>query len=457
MKFKIEDLRKINSIEKPITITRKIGVIPVCEDNFTETDISAYKNIRDIRYHVWLMSNHIMTNLYILDKQAKQKFFSLTDSERESTKISQVKKDIILQESNGTCKTISNYAYFLSKAWTDKIPSSVRSSTAMAVSQKFQNDLKEVSKGLKTVVNYRLKNVNIPFATKVGYLIDQDSKLYFNPTIKGFPTFALIFGKDRSNNREIFARVMTGEYRLCDSYFKFDSKGKLYLYIVVQLPVREVKLDDTLSVGVDLGISVPAVCALSRGKARKYVGNGKFLQSKRRMFDKRKKFILESTNGGASGGKGRNKKLRHFDQIKSSESLFFKGIDHNLSKEIINFALRHRAGVIKLEFLKGFADEHKDNTFLRDWTYFQLQNFVEVKAKKYGIKVVYIDPYHTSQTCSVCGHWEKGQRLTRDTFQCNKCGEKLHADYNAAVNIANSDKIVTKKEHCTISKLSQAS
>ena len=34
---------------------------------------------------------------------------------------------------------------------------------------------------------------------------------------------------------------------------------------------------------------------------------------------------------------------------------------------------------------------------------------IDYKAKKENIKVIFVDPYHTSQTCSACGHYEEGQ------------------------------------------------
>ena len=75
------------------------------------------------------------------------------------------------------------------------------------------------------------------------------------------------------------------------------------------------------------------------------------------------------------------------------------------------------------------------------------------KAKRYGIEVVRVDPYHTSQTCSVCGNYEEGQREKQAEFECKKCGTKLNADYNAAKNIAMSDKIVSRRDECEYWKL----
>jgi putative transposase len=125
-----------------------------------------------------------------------------------------------------------------------------------------------------------------------------------------------------------------------------------------------------------------------------------------------------------------------------------------LSKSIVEFAVRNRAGVIKLELLEGYGQSDQNAFFLRNWSYFELETMIEYKAKRTGITVVKIDPYHTSQTCSACGHYEEGQRKERE-FECKKCGVKIDADYNAAINIARSDKVVKKKEECEFYKQQQ--
>ena len=45
---------------------------------------------------------------------------------------------------------------------------------------------------------------------------------------------------------------------------------------------------------------------------------------------------------------------------------------------------------------------------LRNWSFYELQQFITYKAAKYGIEVRKINPFHTSQICSCCGHWEEG-------------------------------------------------
>ena len=61
--------------------------------------------------------------------------------------------------------------------------------------------------------------------------------------------------------------------------------------------------------------------------------------------------------------------------------------------------------------------------------------FIAYKAALAGVRVVYVNPAYTSQTCSACGHCEKANRTSQSKFLCTSCGFSAHADVNAAVNI----------------------
>ena len=146
------------------------------------------------------------------------------------------------------------------------------------------------------------------------------------------------------------------------------------------------------------------------------------------------------------------KKLKALKGLEKKEQNFARSYNHFVSKEIIEFALKYRAASIKIEMLEGYGDNRKHAFILRNWSYFELQQMIEYKAARVGIAVLKIDPYHTSQTCSVCGHYEENQRNDYQ-FECKSCGQKSEADYNAALNIAKSNAIVTKKEECQYYKL----
>jgi putative transposase len=57
------------------------------------------------------------------------------------------------------------------------------------------------------------------------------------------------------------------------------------------------------------------------------------------------------------------------------------------------------------------------------------------KAESAGRVVVEVNPRHTSQRCSKCGHVAAGNRVSQAEFHCLSCGFTAHADVNAAINI----------------------
>jgi transposase len=61
-----------------------------------------------------------------------------------------------------------------------------------------------------------------------------------------------------------------------------------------------------------------------------------------------------------------------------------------------------------------------------------VKNAVVQKAQERGLKVVFVNPAGTSQTCPQCG--AQGERTQRD-FKCPSCGFSCHADIVGAMNI----------------------
>jgi len=122
------------------------------------------------------------------------------------------------------------------------------------------------------------------------------------------------------------------------------------------------------------------------------------------------------------------------------EKRFSKDVNHCLSKAIVSTAKGTARG-IALEDLQGIRERaqrtvgKRQRRVLHRWGVFQLRAFIAYKAALSGVRVVYVNPAYTSQTCSAWGHCEKATRRSQSTFLCRACGFSAHADVNAAVNI----------------------
>jgi len=64
-----------------------------------------------------------------------------------------------------------------------------------------------------------------------------------------------------------------------------------------------------------------------------------------------------------------------------------------------------------------------------------LLRMLAYKAEDAGRQVISVDPRHSSQRCSACGHTQAANRVTRAEFRCIRCGFHGDADRNAAINI----------------------
>ena len=107
-----------------------------------------------------------------------------------------------------------------------------------------------------------------------------------------------------------------------------------------------------------------------------------------------------------------------------------------MSKKIVEIAKNTGCG-IKLERLEGIRKNRKHSRSfqysLNSWSFYQLQQFIEYKAKLQGVAVAHIEPAYTSQTCSRCSHM--GDRNVK-SFKCPYCGHVENTDVNASFNIA---------------------
>lgn len=199
------------------------------------------------------------------------------------------------------------------------------------------------------------------------------------------------------------------------------KSGKWIAQICVSVSEPEQK-PSAIVMGVDLGLKVPAVAVTSTGKT-KFMGNGRQNKYVRRVFKTKRRKL------------GKAKKLNAIRKLNDKEKRWMTDQDHKISREIVDFAGDHQVSVIRLEKLSNIRNtartSRKNEKNLHTWSFYRLALFIEYKAKLTGIKVEYVDPKYTSQTCPKCGkHNHAGDRK----YRCS-CGFKTHRDRVAGMNI----------------------
>ncbi len=320
-------------------------------------------------------------------------------------------------------------------------------SPAIAELNFYKKEVWKVKTGQESIKNFKK---GMPFNTRSRDLkfFEQDGEVYIK-WIKGI-VFKIHFRSDRSNNRKIIRRVLDEEYKVCDSSISYGNK--IFLNLCLDIPQKSVELNEDKALGVDLGIAIPAYISVNKGHFRKALGSADEFLKIRLQLQKRTENLQDNLTI-AKGGHGRKRKLQALNRLKEKERNWVRTYNHKLSKAIVDAAVKQRCKTINLEFLEGYGDNEENSFILRNWSYYELQQFIKYKAQKAGIDVAYIDPYHTSQVCSKCGHYETGQRTEQAIFECKACGFKDNADYNASKNIARSTAYVSDKSECQYFKL----
>lgn len=250
--------------------------------------------------------------------------------------------------------------------------------------------------------------------------------------------------RDKSQPQEV-KKILSGEYILCDSLIS-KVNGRYYLNLTTKCPVKGILLDKKKICGIDLGVNVPAYVATNFNQQRKAIGHKEDIYSYKRT---RRAIRKKQQSQG---------KKKNFSAI---ERNWIRNYTQTIAKDIVKFCEYNNCGTIHLEDLSGIKKprmiknlkykSEKEQEAIRKkskwfinliWTPYDLKQCIKYQAKLHDIDVVEINPRYTSRRCSKCGYVDKTDhnecRPQQSKFKCIKCDNKIHADYNAAINIASA-------------------
>jgi len=199
------------------------------------------------------------------------------------------------------------------------------------------------------------------------------------------------------------------------------QKNIFYLHVTIRKQSPEPAGKQNKVLGIDRGIVNIAVTS-----------NNHFFNSSQ-IKNVRAKYAHLRAKLQSKGTRSAKRLLR---KISGKEERFVTWVNHNISKELVAmlydvYAIEDLTSIRVQSRTRGVEFTRK----LNNWSFYQLEQFLRYKAEAVGKSVVTIDPRYTSQKCSNCGHVYKGNRKG-NSFKCVKCEFSLHADLNAARNIA---------------------
>ena len=275
--------------------------------------------------------------------------------------------------------------------------------------------LKSNTRG-KEVSSIEFKEKSIHFDKRTYSIKEDKLSLY---TLKGRTLIPMVLGKRQKE------QLLQGSFREAELIF---TRGKWLFNLVIEIPNTPSSLNSGV-MGVDIGEN--NMYATSTGKIK----GGKTVRNKRDRYLALRRRLQRN------GSKSAKQLLR---KISGREKRHVKQINHEESKKIIKEAIQKEIGMIQMEDLKHIRKRIKakkrERTRLHRWSWRQFQLFVEYKADAQGIKVSYFDPAFTSKSCHKCLKIDQLDltqvKRKKHLLKCDKCGNRAHADVNAALNLA---------------------
>ena len=304
-----------------------------------------------------------------------------------------------------------------SASFEAKLPSAVKSevvNTAKSVYRKYRRGKCKSMPILKKPIiqwnnqNYRVKENSIEFP------------LWINGKSQRIAVNAII--------TEYQAQRLTGKL---GSLRITPKNGKWIAQVAVEAPIAETSGNRTM--GVDLGLKIPAVAVTDEGHTQ-FFGNGRQNKYMKRQFRAKRQKL------------GKAKKQKVIKKLNNKEQRWMKDKDHQVSRDIVNYAKSNHVSVIRLEQLQNIRNtartSRKNEKNLHTWSFYRLASFIEYKANLDGIAIEYVNPAYTSQTCPSCG---KLNHAHGRKYKC-PCGYLSHRDRVGAINIISAPVVVGNRQ-----------
>ena len=222
-------------------------------------------------------------------------------------------------------------------------------------------------------------------------------------------------------------------WKLKGANMGIDRKGRVFVNLIYECPDYDTVENDGRIVGLDRGVY--NIVTTSDGV---HYG-AKDARRVKRKYNHVRSELQE---------KGTRSAKRRLKAISGCEKRFVHDQNHCISKKLANtdgdvsiYVLEDLSSMNMLR-LRGKSNKTM-RKWLSAWSYSDLEYKLIYKCQRNGIRVEFVDARYTSQKCSVCKTIDKASRKG-NRYVCRHCGNEMHADVNAAINIR--DNYITRIE-----------
>ncbi len=214
--------------------------------------------------------------------------------------------------------------------------------------------------------------------------------------------------------------------------------GKWYASIQVEQMIEIGKHASDSEIGIDAGV----ICFAAFSDGTMINGVHSFRKHEYRLAKEQRK--LSRMKKGSNNWKKQKRKIAKLHHtIANVRSDFL----HKLSTDISENQAKVYVEGLQIRKMsasaKGTIEEPGRNVKAKsglnksilDQGWFEFRRQLDYKLFWMGGMLAEVNPRHTSQRCSCCGHRAKENRVSQDVFRCQVCGHEENADVNAAKNI----------------------
>ena len=203
------------------------------------------------------------------------------------------------------------------------------------------------------------------------------------------------------------------------------ATGKWFASISCDIGDNDRKNNNGSAVGIDVGLTSFAVT--SDGQK---IENQRFFRKEEKALAKAQRkwdAVKKRPKTDAVREKRRKVTGRVHERIRNKRHNFA----HQASRKMVN---RHSFIAVEKLDVKEMQKNRRLAKSIADVAWSLFRHCLEYKAEEAGIGFKAVDPKHTSQDCSACGHREK-KPLSQRVHHCKACGYTTDRDHNAAINI----------------------
>lgn len=369
------------------------------------------QNIRDFMY----LQDDVLERLDLNDRP-----FVYKDKKTDGYKLEYKNAHDIIKDEKGLSEQNTTYR-MISAFLKGKVNADIYSCLNQIICKSYKETAGNIAVGESSLRSYK-NNIPIPFsavAISNIHSVTEEQKdpktekikklTYYDFSLFGIP-FRCHLGQDKSNNEAIINRCKDGELKIRSSSIAFEKvvnretgkkKQKLFLYLCVDMPKQEIKLNEKKMMFCYLGLAHPieynyevqAKNIYDSGVKWSHIGDAEeFLYRRTQIQAAMHRCQIACKYN--KGGKGRKRKLQALDRYAELEKNYVHTKLHTYSRLLVKEAIKYHCATIVLvnqesRELQAKEDNQKGEPFvLRNWSYYGLKTMIEYKAKMAGIKMV---------------------------------------------------------------------